>query len=176
MKIPVVLTRAEIQKILDTTKNIKHKLIISLAYGAGLRVSEVQNLCIQDIDFEQQTIHLKNTKGGKDRITILPEKMKEDLCTFIKISGHKKLAFPSQQGSRLHTRTLQKIFIQACARAGIKKHATFHSLRHSFATHLLENSVDIRYIQTLLGHNNIRTTQRYTTVTNHAIRQIQSPL
>ncbi len=175
-KLPVVLSHSEIEKILDKIKNLKHKLMVALTYGAGLRISEIINLRVQDIDFEQLTIHLKEAKGKKDRITILPEKLKSDLLNVIVEKDNKKYIFESNRGGKLNTRSVQKIFEKALKSAKIKKPATFHSLRHSFATHLLENGVDVRYVQELLGHANIRTTQIYTKATNPSLKNIKSPL
>lgn len=175
-KLPVVLSRAEIQQIIETIDNSKHKLMIALAYGAGLRVSEIINLKIGDVNAEELTIHLKGAKGNKDRITIFSEKLKKDLAALTAGRGPEDFVFGSERGGRLTERTAQKIFENAMKKTAIKKGATFHSLRHSFATHLLENGVDVRYVQELLGHANIRTTQIYTKVTNPAIRNIKSPL
>ena len=174
--LPIVLSRDEIRKIIEVTKNQKHRLLLALAYGAGLRVSEVVNLKAGDIDFEELTIHLKQAKGKKDRITVLPEKLVFPLQNLIAGKGKNDLAFESERGGKLTTRTAQKVFETSLIKAGIKKGATFHSLRHSFATHLLENGVDVRYVQELLGHQNIRTTQRYTQVTNPKLKNIKSPL
>ena len=175
-KLPVVLSRKEIKQIINSIKNSKHKLLLSLAYGAGLRVSEVINLKVKDINLEELTIHLKNAKGKKDRITIFPQKLKPTLQNLIAGKNKDDFVFESERGGKLTTRTAQKVFQNSLKKSGIKKDATFHSLRHSFATHLLENGVDVRYIQELLGHQNIRTTQRYTQVTNPSIRNIKSPL
>jgi len=175
-KLPIVLSREEIRKIIESIKNPKHKLIISLAYGAGLRISEVINLKVKDVNLEELTIHLKNAKGKKDRITIFPEKIKIDLQNLIAGKNLNDYLFESERGGKLTERTAQKVFENAFRKAGIKKDATFHSLRHSFATHLLENGVDVRYVQELLGHQNIRTTQVYTQVTNPKLKNIKSPL
>ncbi len=175
-KLPVVLTRREIEEILKNIKNPKHRLLIALSYGAGLRVSEVINLKVKDIDLEELTIHLKQTKGRKERITIFPKRLKPSLQNLIAGKNKDDFIFESERGGRLSTRTAQKIFQKALKTTGIKKDATFHSLRHSFATHLLENGVSIRYVQALLGHQNIRTTQIYTKVTNPKLKNIKSPL
>jgi len=156
--------------------NQKHKLIIALSYGAGLRISEAQNLKVRDINFSELTIHLKETKGGKDRITVLPQKLKNILHKITVLKNANDFVFESERGGKLSTRTLQKIFENALLKSGVKKPATFHSLRHSFATHLLENGIDVRYVQELLGHANIRTTQIYTHVTNPNLKNIKSPL
>ncbi len=175
-RLPIVLSRQEIEAIINSIKNLKHKLIIALAYGSGLRVSEVINLKVKDISLEELTIHLKNAKGKKDRLTIFPESIKNDLQILIAEKSPDDIVFISERGGKLSERTLQKIFENRLKNAKIKKDATFHSLRHSFATHLLENGVDIRYVQELLGHQNIRTTQIYTQVTNPNIKKIKSPL
>lgn len=174
--LPVILTRTEISSLIDITTNPKHKLILSIAYGAGLRVSEVVNLKVKDINLENLTVHIKKAKGNKDRVTIFSESIKESLAQMINNKGKNDYVFASERGGKLTTRTAQKVFSNALKKANIKKDASFHSLRHSFATHLLENGTDIRYVQELLGHANIRTTQRYTQVTNPQLRNIKSPL
>lgn len=176
LKLPVVLSRAEIEKIIDSIDNKKHKLIISLSYGAGLRVSEIINVKVKDINLDELTIHLKGAKGNKDRLTVFPEKIKFDIINLIAGRQGDDYLFLSERGGGLIERTAQKIFENALKKTGIQKDATFHSLRHSFATHLLENGVDVRYVQELLGHQNIRTTQLYTKVTNPMIKNIKSPL
>ena len=175
-KLPIVLSRDEIKNIIDVIKNPKHKLIISLTYGAGLRISEVISLKVKDVNLEELTIHLKNAKGKKDRITIFSEKIKSELQSLMAGKNMDDYLFESERGGKLTERTAQKVFENAIRKAGIKKDATFHSLRHSFATHLLENGVDVRYVQELLGHRNIRTTQVYTQVTNPKLKNIKSPL
>ena len=161
---------------LESTQNTKHKLLLSLSYGAGLRVSEVIVLKVKDIDFDEMTIHIKNAKGQKDRISVLPEKLIDNLKVLLSEKTSNDFVFASERGGKLTTRTAQKVFERSLKKAEIKKDATFHSLRHSFATHLLENGVDVRYVQELLGHQNIRTTQIYTHVTNPKIKNIRSPL
>src|SRR3989344_5943150 len=174
--LPVVLSRKEITILISSLNNSKHKTLIALAYGAGLRVREVINLKVRDIDLEELTIHLKQSKGAKDRITIMPVKIKTDIQNLITGKKAGDLVFESERGGKITTRTAQKVFSNALKKVGIKKPATFHSLRHSFATHLLENGVDVRYVQALLGHQNIRTTQLYTQVTNPKLKNIKSPL
>jgi site-specific recombinase XerD len=176
LSLPVILSREEIARLLEATNNVKHQLMLALAYGAGMRVSEVVALRAQDLDFTEMTMHIKEAKGRKDRISVIPEKIIDDLKRFIAGKQKQDFVFSSEWSGKLTTRTAQKVFGQALGRAGINKAATFHSLRHSFATHLLENGVDIRYVQELLGHNNIRTTQRYTQVTNPKLKSILSPL
>ena len=175
-KLPVVLSRDEIKSMLAAIGNEKHNLMVALAYSGGLRVSEVVNLKIKDIYLSELIIHIKGAKGDKDRITVFPEKLK---AVIEKLTAGKNLndyVFASERGGKLTERTAQKVFENALRKVDIKKDATFHSLRHSFATHLLENGVDVRYVQELLGHANIRTTQIYTKVTNPSLRNIKSPL
>lgn len=174
-KLPVVLSRKEIEKIISCIKNSKHRLMVSLGYASGLRVSEVIDLRVKDIDLEELVIHLKNAKGRKDRITVFPVKLKNDIQNLIAGKNKSDFVFESNRGGKLTTASLQKVFRRVLEETGIKKEATFHSLRHSFATHLLENGTDVRYVQELLGHQNIRTTQIYTQVTNPSIRKIVSP-
>jgi len=174
--LPVVLSRAEIKRMLDATENLKHRVLLALAYGAGLRVSEVTSLCVRDVSLDENVVHVKHAKGNKDRITLLSEKIIPDLRTLIAGRRPDEFIFISERGGELTQRTTQKIFESALKGAGVQKKASFHSLRHSFATHLLENGTDVRYVQELLGHANIRTTQRYTQVTNPCLKRIVSPL
>ncbi len=175
-KLPIVLSRDEIQSILVVIVNEKHNLIVALAYAGGLRVSEIVSLKIKDINLAELTIHIKGAKGNKDRITILPEKLVKNIEKLISNKDLNDFVFASERGGKITERTAQKIFENAFKKTGIQKEATFHSLRHSFATHLLENGVDVRYVQELLGHANIRTTQLYTKVTNPSLKNIKSPL
>lgn len=175
-RLPVTLTRAEINRVLLQITNKKHHTMIALAYGAGLRVSELINLCAGSVDFDQNLLYVYQGKGQKDRITLLPVSLLETLRTHAHGKAPDDPLFVSERGGRLTTRTLQIVFERACKKAGVTKAATFHSLRHSFATHLLERGTDIRHIQHLLGHNNIRTTQRYTHVTTSFLQGIASPL
>lgn len=176
LRLPTVLSRSEISKILESIQNNKHKLLLSLAYGAGLRVSEVIGLKVQDMDFEELTVHVKQAKGQKDRISVMPTSLIDSLKNLTAGKDINDLVFESERGGKLTARTAQKVFENALHNSGIKKNATFHSLRHSFATHLLENGTDVRYVQELLGHQNIRTTQIYTHVTNPKLKNIKSPL
>lgn len=175
-KLPVVLSREEINKIIDNVGNLKHRLIIALAYGAGLRVSEVVRLKVFDVDLSELTLVVRQGKGKKDRLTILSKNIKADLEKILVGKKNNDYVFESERGGGLTEMSAQKVFYTALKKAGIKKPASFHSLRHSFATHLLENGVDVRYVQELLGHANIRTTQIYTKVTNPSLKNIKSPL
>lgn len=174
-RLPEVLSRDEISRLLESTDNGKHRLLLALSYGAGLRVSEAINLCVENLNLDELTIHIKESKGQKDRITVFPERLVTDIRNLIAGKSRIDPVFSSARGGKLTTRSAQKIFENSLKRAKIDRPATFHSLRHSFATHLLENGVDVRYVQELLGHQNIRTTQIYTHVTNPKIRNIKSP-
>ena len=169
------MSKKEIEKTLFIIDNQKHKLMVSLGYAAGLRVSEVVNLKVKDIDLEELIIHIKDAKGKKDRITVFPKKLKNNIQNLIVGKNNNDLVFENNRGGKITTTSLQKILKNALKKAKIKKDATFHSLRHSFATHLLENGTDVRYVQELLGHQNIRTTQIYTQVTNPSLKNIKSP-
>ena len=175
-KLPVVLSRDEILKIIGSIDNSKHRALISLAYGAGLRVSEIINLRVYDLDLDGLTLRVNDGKGGKDRISVIPESLRSELRALIAQKDGNDWVFKSERGGKLAVRSAQQVFERALSKAKINKNATFHSLRHSFATHLLENGIDSRYIQKLLGHSNIATTMIYTKVTNPALTKIRSPL
>ena len=175
-KLPVVLSREEVQRIIDSISNLKHKTMISLSYGSGLRVSEVVNLRAGDLDFDRNLLIVREGKGSKDRVTLFPDKLRFILEQMSSVTNRDEFLFESERGGKLTSRTAQKVFENGLKKSGVLKHATFHSLRHSFATHCLENGVDIRYIQGLLGHSNIRTTQRYTQISRLKVSGIQSPL
>lgn len=175
-RLPVVLSKDEVSRLLASATNSKHKLLLSLAYGAGLRLSEVISLKVKDISIEELVCTIRNTKSRHDRTTVFPEKIKHSIQNLIAGKERDDYVFESERGGKLSARSAQKAFEKALKQSGIKKAASFHSLRHSFATHLLESGVNIRYIQELLGHKNIRTTQIYTKVTSPAIRNIKSPL
>ncbi len=176
-KLPVVLSRKEIKDILANTENPKHKLLIELLYSTGLRLSECINLKYSDIDLDESIGWVRMGKGSKDRIFIISDMFKNDLLSYIEKTGNdgKGLVF-SVNGRKMSPRGIQHA-IKVCAeRAGIEKDVHVHTLRHSFATHLLENGVDIRKIQKLLGHSNLQTTQIYTQVSSEEIKKIKSPL
>jgi len=175
-RLPIILTKNEILRVINSIKNIKHKTMIALAYGAGLRVSEVVSLRVSDIDLESKTVTIRAGKGQKDRISILPDSLSVNLQLLMTGKKFDTFLFLSERGGKLTSRTAQKVFEHALKKSSVLKPATFHSLRHSFATHLLENGTDVRYVQALLGHNNIRTTQMYTHITNPALQNILSPL
>lgn len=175
-KLPVVLSRAEVKKILASVKNVKHKLILGMIYSAGLRVSEVVKLKVRDLDFDNKIIYVRGGKGNKDRQTLFSDLMFGVLQKYTNGRSGEQYLFLSNRGRQLTVRSVQKIFHRALLSAGIKKAATCHSLRHSFATHLLENGVDIRYIQEILGHKRLETTRIYTKVAADKLCGIKSPL
>lgn len=175
-KLPVVLSKNEVKKLLAIVNNVKHKLLLGLMYSAGLRVSEVVKLKVKDLDFDNQVLYVRGGKGKKDRQTLLSELMKPVLQKYSQDKGADNYLFERLGGGKLSTRSVQKVFHTMLKESGIKKEATCHSLRHSFATHLLECGVDIRYIQELLGHKRLETTQVYTKVTSGNLKGIESPL
>ena len=174
-KLPIVLSRAEVEQIIEATDNAKYRLMISLGYACGLRVSEVTSLRVADLAIDELVVHIKGAKGKKDRISVLPERLQDHLRNCIAGKEGGDFVFASNHGGKLTTTSLQKMFRKSLARTKVSKPTTFHSLRHSFATHLLENGTDVRYVQELLGHSNIRTTQIYTQVTNPKLKNIRSP-
>jgi len=176
-KLPVVLSKEEVAEILDPVDNIKHKAILMLVYSAGLRVGEVVKLKPEDIDSKRKFVFVKGAKGRKDRYTLLSEAALKALREYWKEYKPTKWLFPGPDKERHITiRSAQRIFEMACERAGVKKEVTIHSLRHSFATHLLENGIDLRYIQELLGHKSSKTTGIYTHVSSKDFMRIRNPL
>ncbi len=173
--LPFILSIEEVKKMIEITSNIKHKLIIKLLYGTGLRVSEIVNLKKVGIEFDEDLIHVMLAKGKKDRFVKIPESIKEDLESFCRMNAGKYL-FESNRGGRLTKDTIQKIVSNSAKKAKIKKRVYPHLLRHSFATHLLEQGTDLRIIQKLLGHSDIKTTQIYTRISQASIKNIKSPL
>lgn len=173
-KLPVVLSKEEIEKMIVSTNNFCHRVMIQLGYAAGLRASEIVNLRWEDIDFKRKTIHLKMCKGRKDRIVMLSPKVKKNL---LRLSVDKKgFVFLSSRGRKYSSGSIQKIVSGAAKKAMINKRVTPHTLRHSFATHLLERGVDISHIQKLLGHSRVETTMGYTYIAKNNFLKIKSPL
>ena len=169
--------KAEIAKILKVTSFLKHKALLVTAYSAGLRVGEVVRLQVSDIDSKRMKIRVTAGKGAKDRETLLSETALRILREYFQAFKPKTWLFPGEEREdHLSERAAQEVFGDAKKRAGIVKPATFHTLRHSFVTHLLEDGVDMRYIQELLGHGSLETTQRYTHVTDKGLEQVRSPL
>ena len=176
-KLPVVLSQQEVSKILNSIDNYKHRAILFLTYSAGLRVSEVVGLKINDIDSDRMLIRVRQGKGRKDRYSILSEAALKALREYAKRYDLDKWLFPGgKKGTHLTERSVQRVFKKACKKANIEKDVSIHSFRHSFATHLLEKGVDLRYIQELLGHKSSKTTEIYTHVSKKKLNNIKSPL
>lgn len=163
-KLPKILRKNEVKNILNSCTNIKHKSILMLIYSAGLRRSELLNLHISDIDSERMVINIKGAKGMKDRISLLSINLLELLRGYYKEYKPKKYLFEGQNGGKYSPTSVANILKKASLKAGIRKTVTPHMLRHSFATHLLEQGTDLKYIQELLGHNSSKTTEIYTHV------------
>jgi site-specific recombinase XerD len=176
-KLPNVLSSTEVINLLKATKNLKHKAILALLYSAGLRVGELLNLELKDIDLERNIIQIKQGKGRKDRNTSLGKSIKPVLINYAESYKPQKYLFEgTQPGMRYSASSIRQFLKVSCRSAGITKHVTPHTLRHSYATHLLESGVDVRYIQELLGHSRPETTMIYTHVSEKKIDEIKNPL
>jgi len=176
-KLPVVLNAGEVIAIFRSLRNLKHRVIMMIIYSAGLRIGELVKLKAEDIDFSRKTIHIRGGKGRKDRYTILSDRAVDVLREYQQHFNHDPWLFEGQhKGTHITTRTVQKIFKYACESIGLEKNATVHTLRHSFATHLLEKGIDLRFIQELLGHASCKTTEIYTHVSSRKLNEIKSPL
>jgi len=176
-KLPNILSQGEVTRIFDAVENLKHRALLMVTYAGGLRVGEIVRLCIEDIDSERNMTHVRRAKGRKDRYTLLGDAALVILRQYWKEYHPRRWLFEGESPERpLSIRSAQEVFERAVVKAGIHKHVTFHSLRHSFATHLLEAGVDLRYIQELLGHNSSKTTEIYTHVSQRKVQLIQSPL
>ncbi len=173
-KIPVVLSKEEVQKLFDVTLNLKHKFALMLLYYTGIRLNELINLKWEDLDFDRKVIHLKTTKGNHQRIIFLHNKLIQ-IITFLGLEK-KGFILISNRNKKYNQRSIQQIIKNAVKKTGINKKVTPHSLRHSFATHLLDSGADIRHIQRLLGHKDLKTTQIYTHVTNKEINKLSELL
>lgn len=174
-KLPKVLASEDIKKLLGTITNLKHKTIISTIYSCGMRISEALNLKISDIDSKRMMIRIENSKGYKDREVMLSENLLILLREYYKEYKPKQYIFEGQSGGKYTARSAEHVFKKALLDAKIIKPASLHTLRHSYATHLIEQGTDIRIVQELLGHKNIKTTQMYTHVTDIRKLKIKSP-
>jgi len=175
-QLPTVHSEQQVKKIIDAKENIKHKTMLMTGYSAGLRISEIINLKIKDIDSSRMVITIRQAKGKKDRQVPLSVKLLEQLRIYYKLYNPKVYLFEGADGGQYAIRSLQNVFQAAKKSSGNNKPGGMHSLRHSYATHLMEAGTDIRMIQGLLGHNSIKTTQRYTHVSKQQIGKVQSPL
>ncbi|TGK20078.1 integrase [Leptospira fluminis] len=176
-RIPESLSRLEVSRILNALDNLKHKLLLKICYGAGLRVSELTRLRGIDIDWERKTIRVRQGKGKKDRFSLLPDICREELSEIISRQGQNSWIFQGMVfGKCLSVRSAEKIFSNAKKAANIKKDVSIHDLRHAFAIHLLESGASIKVIQRLLGHASVKTTEIYARITDPNAIRIKSPL
>lgn len=175
-KLPDILAEEEVVRLLKTTGNLKHRALLMTAYSAGLRVSELVKLKVLDIDPKRMTIHVREGKGKKDRIVPLSNRLLDVLREYYRQHRPKDYLFEGEDGGPYSTRSAQEVLHGAKAKVGIYKRGSIHSLRHAYATHLLEGGTDIRYIQCFLGHNSLQTTMRYTHVSRIKVENIGSPL
>lgn len=175
-KLPLVLSQDEIVLIFGAITNLKHSIMLMLIYSAGLRRSELINLRIGDLDISRKVVFIRGAKGRKDRQSLLAKNLVPLLEPYLKEYKPRYWLFEGEKGEQYSPSSLQKVFARALERAGIKKEAHLHTLRHSFATHLLESGASTRFIQVLLGHESSRTTEIYTQVTQFSLTKIKSPL
>ena len=174
--LPTVLSQEEVIQLLRNTKNLKHRAILALIYSCGLRISELINLELKDIHIERRQLLIKNSKGRKDRYVILAESFLPLLSNYY-FSYNPKIYFAEgQKGGKYSAESIRQFLKKVCKESGIKKRVTPHTLRHSYATHLLENGIGLRYIQELLGHSKPETTMIYTHVAKKDLLHIKSPL
>jgi len=174
-KLPEVFSKKQIEKIINCTQNQKHKTMLLLTYACGLRRGEIGNIRMSDINSERKLLLIRKAKGKKDRFVPISEKLTETLRTYYKSYKPQKYLFETEPGKPYPAESAYKVFKRALEISGIKKKVGIHSLRHSYATHLLENGTDLRYIQKILGHKSSQTTEIYTHVSNRNISNINSP-
>lgn len=176
-RLPEVLSREDVQRLLDAARNPKHRALLMTAYGSGLRVSEVVRLKVTDIDSQRMTIRVDQGKGRKDRRTILGKRLLSELRSYWRIERPPLWLFPGREIDRPMSRsTAQKLYQKVKKRAGIERPGGIHTLRHSFATHMLDDGVDSALIQSMLGHADLKTTARYLHVSVRHMAKVRSPL
>lgn len=175
-KLPVVLSKQEVSQLISVTRNLKHRALLTLKYSSGLRLSEIKNLKIGDIDSKRMMVHIVQAKGFKDRYSILSPVALELLREYYKIYRPVTWLFETKQSQAMSERTVQAVFKNALRKTGIKKQVGIHSLRHSFATHMMEQGVSLPIIQQLLGHKSLRTTSVYLHVQKYTLDSVKSPL
>lgn len=175
-RLPQVLSKQDVLKILSVTENLKHRCMLQLLYAGGLRIGEVINLKLTDVQSERNLLLIRGGKGKKDRTTLLSQRLLESLRAYYKAYKPKVWLFEGQAGGQYTVESIRNVFRASKEKAGVRAKATPHTLRHSFATHLLEQGTDLRYIQVLLGHRSSKTTEIYTHITTHALDKIVSPL
>ena len=174
--LPKVFSKSDIIKIFAKVENPKHLLMLKLCYGMGLRVSEIVNLKVSNIDSQRMVVHLESAKGKRDRYVPLPASVLDDLRSYYRTYRPKDYLFEGQFGGLYSVRSVQTVFRSAMQRAKVNKPVGIHGLRHSYATHLLEYGTDMYFIQKLLGHKNIKTTEIYAKVSNRQLSHTKSPL
>lgn len=174
--LPVILSTQEVSNMIKRCTNLKHKCMLTLVYVLGLRSGELINLKITDIDKHRKIVHIKGSKNKKDRIIPLPAGLSHLLNTYYKEYRPTTYLFNGQSSDQYHAQSLRKVFQQSCKRAHIKKYVTLHSLRHSYATHLMDAGTDVRVIKELLGHTSIKTTLIYTHVTTRTLENLPNPM
>lgn len=174
-RLPKVLSKEEVKAILRCTQNLKHRAILSLLYAQGLRIGEALDMKLSDVDSQRMVLHIRKGKGCKDRDVPLSPKILELLRNYYKAYKPKDHLFEGASGGRYTESSVRQFLARSVHAARIHKHVTTHMLRHSYATHLLESNIDIRYIKELLGHGNIRTTEVYLHVTANRLQNIASP-
>ncbi len=174
--LPTVLSKEEVIDLIQTAKNLKHRAILGLLYSGGLRIGELLRLQPKDLDIDRSQIHIKNSKGRKDRTVMMSEVIKPLLLNYIHTYKPKTYFVEGQGGEQYSASSVRQFLRKTCKEAGIRKNVTPHTLRHSYATHMLENGVDVRYIQELLGHSKPETTMIYTHVAQKHLMQIRNPL
>ncbi len=174
-KLPTVLSKDEINKILAATTTQKSRLILEMLYSSGMRLSECTAIKVKDLELKEKIGWVRHGKGGKDRMIILAEHLIEDLSKYFSKKNPEDFLFTNKKGASMSPRNIQKIVKNAARKAGINKTVSPHTLRHSFATHLLESGTDLRKIQELLGHSNLQTTQIYTKVSTEELKKVKSP-
>lgn len=175
-KLPNVLSTDDVRQILQSFDNEKHRTIFYLIYSGGMRINEAVNMRLTDIDSKRGMIRIRDAKGGKDREVPLSKTLLDQIRAYYKEYRPKEWLFEGQFGGQYTARSIQALFRQAIERTGIKKRATVHTLRHSYATHLLENGTDLRIIQELLGHKSSKTTEIYTHVSQRLKQNVPNPL
>lgn len=175
-KLPTFFSQEEVRNLLNATENLKHKAILTIIYSCGLRLSELINLKIADIKSESNLLLIRQSKGNKDRIVALPDKLLLLLRGYYKVYQPKDFLFEGAKGDQYSERSVQLILKNAMSKAGVLSKGSVHTLRHSYATHLIKSGIDVRVVQELLGHNDIRTTMIYTHITDIDKKSTPSPL
>ena len=176
-KLPVTLTREEVGRLLRETRNLKHRAVLMALYSAGLRLTEATSLEVADLDIPNRRICVRKAKGGRERYVMLSDRFLKVLRRYLREQRPKKYLFPGRgQDVHIHTSSVQRVVKKMASRAGIEKTVTPHVLRHTFATHLIEQGTNVLYIQKLLGHKSLKTTLLYTHVSRRGAAEVRSPL